>query len=221
MRVEVRGPQPRRVLEEYAYILDFLPQGYPDDPRPLYQREPIIQAIGETYFTLLELVPKRNVEVSLHERVYIGKGYREKIERVRRRLSYDELTSVAKSELPYVLEKIVEMREKEFVDFFNNAQPVTTRMHQLELLPGIGKKTMWEILEERKRKPFESFEDISSRIRMPDPKKVIVKRIIMELKGEDKYQLFVKAPIKQSQRQESGYEGQKPAIRGKGITKTL
>ena len=42
------------------------------------------------------------------------------------------------------------------IEFFNKAAPLTTRMHQLELLPGLGKKHMWEIIEERKDKPFES-----------------------------------------------------------------
>ena len=51
---------------------------------------------------------------------------------------------------------------------------------------------MIEILEERRDKPFESFEDIKKRIKLlPDPEKVIIKRILMELDEEDKHQLFV------------------------------
>ena len=65
-------------------------------------------------------------------------------------------------------------------------------MHQLELLPGIGSKHLWEILEERKKKPFESFEDIKKRVSLiPDPEKMITKRIIEELEDKDKYRLFV------------------------------
>ncbi|MEX2752324.1 MAG: DUF655 domain-containing protein, partial [Candidatus Freyarchaeota archaeon] len=115
-----------------------------------------------------------------------------KIDHVQRRIRYEDLTPTAKSELPFVIEKIVQLREKEFVDFFNNARPITTRMHQLKLIPGIGKKTMWLILEERKKEPFKSFENISSRVRMPEPKKAIVNRIMSELKGEDKYYLFTR-----------------------------
>ena len=81
---------------------------------------------------------------------------------------------------------------KKFVDFFNKAQPLTTRMHQIELLPGLGKKHMWQIIEERKDKPFESFNDIKARVKlMPDPEKIIFKRIIAEMGGEEKYMLFV------------------------------
>jgi len=94
-------------------------------------------------------------------------------------------------ELPYVVEKIVTAREKDFVEWFNKAPPLTTRMHSLELIPGIGKKIMWEILSERKRKPFESFQDIAERIHlMPDPKKAIVKKILSEIQEQDKYYLF-------------------------------
>lgn len=180
--------------EEFAYVLDNLPQGYANDPRPTFQREPVTQAVGETHFTLLELVPRKGVSFSLHERIYIGKGSRKKIDHVQRRIRYDDLTPTAKSELPFVIEKIVMLREKEFVKFFNNARPITTRMHQLKLIPGIGRKTMWLILEERKKESFKSFEDINNRVRMPEPKKAIVNRILSELKGEDKYRLFTRPP---------------------------
>lgn len=178
--------------EDFAYVLDYLPQGRADDPRPSFQREPLVQAVGETRFTLLELVPKKGAAFSLHERIYIGKGSRTKIDHVQRRIRYEDITPTAKSELPFIIEKIVQMREKEFVDFFNNARPITTRLHQLKLIPGIGKKTLWLIIEERKKEPFKSFENLSERVRMPDPKKVIVNRIISELKGEDKYYLFTR-----------------------------
>ena len=180
--------------EEFAYVLDNLPQGYANDPRPTFQREPVTQAVGETHFTLLELVPRKGVSFSLHERIYIGKGSRKKIDHVQRRILYDDLTPTAKSELPFVIEKIVMLREKKFVNFFNNARPITTRMHQLKLIPGIGRKTMWLILEERKKESFKSFENINNRVRMPEPKKAIVNRILSELKGQDKYRLFTRPP---------------------------
>ncbi len=65
-------------------------------------------------------------------------------------------------------------------------------MHQLELLPGLGKKHMWEIIEARKEKPFESFADIKKRVKlMPDPEKAIIKRILKELSGIEKHRVFV------------------------------
>ena len=61
----------------------------------------------------------------------------------------------------------------------------------MELLPGIGKKHMWEILEKRDEKPFESFEDLKERVKLiPNPEKAVIKRIMMEIRGEDKYKIF-------------------------------
>jgi putative nucleotide binding protein len=66
-------------------------------------------------------------------------------------------------------------------------------MHSLELLPGIGKKTMWQIINTRESKPFENFTDIQSRTGISDPVKIIARRIIEELTGESKYRLFIRA----------------------------
>lgn len=110
------------------------------------------------------------------------------------RVPMDELPSVAEGAVTEFVDKLVDSGEKRFVDFFNKAPAITTRLHSLELLPGIGKKHMWEIIEKR-RKPFESFEDIKERIPLiPDPKKSIKERIIKELKEEDKYYIFILPP---------------------------
>ena len=94
--------------------------------------------------------------------------------------------------LEEVLSELVTKNEKKFVEFFNRAGPITTRMHSLELLPGIGKRHLWNIITERKKKKFESFDELKKRVSMlPDPKKMIIKRIIEELEGKDRHKLFV------------------------------
>ncbi len=178
-------------MEEYGYVLDFLPTGKPMDR----SFEPLAQVIGEQYFTLLEVIIKRDHEVMIEQRIGIGKDNREEVEKIKRRILYSELTTTAKSTLPKVLEKIVDKREQDFVKFFNVCGPITLRQHQLELLPGIGKKHMEDILEERERKPFTSFDDIKSRVPLlPNPKHIIIERIMLELEGKDKYYLFVRPP---------------------------
>ena len=108
-------------------------------------------------------------------------------------LDYEKLTATGKAELEFIIKDLVAKSPTRFVDFFNKAQPLTTRMHQLELLPGLGKKHMWEILEQRKEKPFENFADLKSRVKlMPDPEKAVIKRVLEEIKGLEKYRLFVK-----------------------------
>ena len=178
--------------EENVIVLDYLPNGYPNDTRPMHRKSAIVQAICKNHFVLLELVPKKEVFLQPYEEVYIGEGKRDKIHHIIGKLPIDRLTSTANSELEFVIKDILGKNPKTFVDFFNKAQPLTTRMHQLELLPGLGKKHMWEIIEARKDKPFESFADIKARVKlMPDPEKIIVKRIIQEITGEEKHYIFV------------------------------
>jgi len=185
----------RRKFEEYAYILDFLPRGYPRETRPQFMSKPIAQAIGEDFFMLLELIPKLNVNLAIGERVFIGKGFREKIDRITRLLGYEDLTSFAKDELTRIVEKIVKDHENRFVSFLNNAPPLTTKMHSLELLPRIGKKTMWIIIKERERTPFTSYEDFEKRTGVSNIVKIITERILTELKGGERYYLFAVAPV--------------------------
>ena len=181
-------------MEEFAYVLDYLPQGLPDMKK--FHREPVVYAIGESEFKILEIAPLEDADFTIGERIYVGKEKekRDKVRAVKRRVSYDELTHAAKEELPYILEEIVRRGEEKFVEFFNTAQPITTRLHSLELLPGLGKKTMWAILEERKKSPFTSFSDLCERVpTLRHPERLIVKRIIQELENtKEKYRLFVR-----------------------------
>jgi putative nucleotide binding protein len=178
--------------EVNAIVIDILPKGYASDPRPVYKREAIVQAVGLDQFKLLELVPKPGVDLQIHDRVYIGDAEREEIERVKRRIGYDELTPTARLELPFAVEQIVAEHEDRFVDFFNRSISITPKLHMLHLLPGIGKKLMWEVIEQRNKKPFESFADISQRIKsMPHPDRMIVSRIMTEIQDpNEKYHLF-------------------------------
>ena len=173
--------------EEYAIILEYLPNGYPLEKKMM----PIAQAVGKDKLVLLELVPRRGVKLEIGESVYIGQGQRDKIYYILGRLNREKLTEAAKNQLKGVVEKIVKEREKDFVKFFNEAQAINKRVHQVELLPGLGKKHMQEILKQREEKPFESFEDLKQRIpNLPDPKKAIEKRILQELTNLERYNLF-------------------------------
>lgn len=182
------------MMEDYAYILDFLARGRPDDRK--FKKEPVVYAVGEQEFKLFELIPKPGVNLMIGDRVYLGKDMekREHILHVKRRIKYDELTGTAQSELPYVVEDIVRVREKEFVEFFNTAQAITSRYHALEILSGLGKKIMQAIIAEREKRPFESFEDLEERVpSLHHPEKLIAGRIVEELSNPNtKYRLFVR-----------------------------
>jgi putative nucleotide binding protein len=177
-----------REKEEYAIVIDYLPYGYPLEKKMM----PIAQAVGKKDFTLLELVPRRGIKLEVGEEVYIGEGKRDKVYYILGKLSLSKVSENAKNFLQQYIEKQVAENEKKFVDFFNNSQPINVRLHQLELLPGFGKKHMTAVIEERQKKPFESLEDLKNRVsNIPDPRATIVKRILEELKGEERHFLFI------------------------------
>lgn len=190
---EKREYESSKRYEKYAYLLDSLLHGRPGS-RPGYRAGSLVQVVGGEYFTLLEAIAKEGIVIKTADRVYVGKEAREKITYIIGRISYEELTSNAKMELPAVVEKIVLNREGWFVNFFNTAQAITPRMHMLELIPGIGKKYMWQIIDEREKATFKSFDDLQKRADIPNPAKLIAKRILEELSGESKYRLFTRAP---------------------------
>jgi putative nucleotide binding protein len=174
--------------DEYAIVLDYLPHGYPMEGK----MRPVVQAIGENHFALLELAPVRGASMNLKEKVYIGPEKRDKIYYIVGRLRIDKITETAKIQLQEFIEQTVGEREKEFVEFFNNAQAINTRLHQLELLPGFGRKHTQEIMSGRKEKGFKSFKEIKERVKsIPDPKKAIEKRIWEEVIESPRQRLFV------------------------------
>ena len=176
------------VQEEYAIILEYLPYGYPLEKKSL----PIAQAIGKHNFTLLQLVPRKGTQFETGEEVYIGSGKRDKVQYILGRCPREKLTENSKLLLKEFIEKQVTEQEEKFVKFFNEAQPINTRLHQLELLPGFGKKNAKSIIEERNENPFKSFEDIKKRVpNIPDPKKGIEKRIYEELTNIERHNLFI------------------------------
>lgn len=176
--------------EEFARVLDFLPRG---KSAVIKGREgPMVEAIGEERLTLLELLAMENQNFEVGENVKIGKEGREKIVSVLGKLTYEELSPEAKASLPVVVENLVKENEAKYVAYFNDLQPLTPRLHGLELIPGIGKTFMKEIVEMREKQLFSSFSDVQERVGLREPAKMITKRIIEELSGDSRISIFVK-----------------------------
>ncbi|EQD29565.1 protein containing DUF655, partial [mine drainage metagenome] len=54
------------------------------------------------------------------------------------------------------------------------------------------KKTMQAIVDDRRRAPFTSFEDLAQRVHLKEPERLIAARMEQELTGvDDKYRLFI------------------------------
>jgi len=146
-------------------LLDVLPNGRPDDDRPQHRKSPVAYGLGTDSFRLFELALLDDADVSVSDRVgldgpAVGR-YHE--------TSFDDLTRNAAAEIEYAVEAIVDADEQRFVEFYNEAGPISLRLHQLNLLPGIGKKLRNKLLDERKRGPFEGFDDVSERARRAPP----------------------------------------------------
>ena len=185
-----RGYTQPRKYEEYAYVLDFNSKG-----RALTVRGRdgiIVTAIGEDRLTLLEILGSEDSVFDVGEKIYIGKEGRTKVQSVLGKLDYEQISSSAQSELSTVVQSIVENNEDRFVDYVNNAQPLTPRKHSLELLPGIGKTYLKVIIEQINKQKFTDYKDLEERAGLKEPVQHISKRIMEEITGVTQFKLFVK-----------------------------
>ena len=179
-----------RKYEEHAYVLDFKSRSKSITIRG--KTGIIITAIGEERLTLLEVLGIEDTTFEVGEKIYIGKEGRSKIQSVLGKMTYEQISSSAKNEIPVVVQSIVRKNEQRFVDYLNNAQPLTPRVHSLELIPGIGKTYLSVLIQERERKPFESYDDIVRRTHLKEPIIHLTKRILEEISGETRMNIFVK-----------------------------
>ena len=195
----IDNPKPQK--EEEVIILDYLKFGYVNPDRPTTRGMPIAQTIGVDKFTLIEVTPKEGIDLEIHDKVYIGPGKRDKVNRVKGLLDFEKLTATSRIELEYAIKDIIKGKEDEYVKFFNEIDPLSIKLHKLELIPGIGKKHMNMILEEREKEPFKSFDDLKTRVPLlGDPVELLAKRVVLELdttqvkRGKKKYYLFTQVP---------------------------
>jgi putative nucleotide binding protein len=178
--------------EEYAYVVDVLPPEV-----ALYRLPPKMRRdfphdvlyahlVGEDHFALLEVTLKKGASVDIGERVYVGPGTRDKVDKIVRRIRYDDLQPQGRENLRVVVRKIVEQKQEFFIKWINTAGPITLKLHSLELLRGVGKK-----------KPFSSYEDVKQRTGI-DLVDLLTDRILKEIAGEDPYYLFATPPPAQT-----------------------
>ena len=188
-RRNIRETDERKQYEEKIVILDFLPHG-----RGMGRggNEPIIIGVGSKLFTLLEVTVSPGEQFIPLDEVMIGKERDRSIKHINRRIGSEDLTIDARDKMQEAIQQIIVMQEKRFIEFFNRAGSISIKKHSLELIPGIGQKTMWLIVQERKLTPFISFEDLEERAGLNDIPQLIVRRIISELEGEERHFLFTR-----------------------------
>jgi putative nucleotide binding protein len=182
--------------EEYGVVLDFLPNG----KAGMASKESIAQLLGDSYFTLLEVVVKPGASLAQGTRVYVGRGERSEIDHIKGRVLFNDLTNSAQAEAKIEIPKLVLAREADFVGFLNRAGALNIRTHSLELLPSIGKRHLDSIITARDLKPFASFADVHDRVgSLGKVEDIFTNRIIEELRGDSKYYLFTKPPASEDE----------------------
>ena len=213
-------PTPKK--EENVIILDYLKFGYINPERPTAHGKPIAQAIGVDKFTLIEVTPKQGIDLEIHDKVYIGSGKRDKINRVKGLLDYEKLTATSRIELEYAIKEIISEKEDIYIKFFNEIDSLNIKMHKLELIPGIGKKHTQMILEERKKEPFKDFDDLKKRVPLlGDPVDMLAKRVKLELdttqvkRGKKKYYMFTQVPSRHPSNRNKKFRNKRRNTRGR------
>jgi putative nucleotide binding protein len=192
-----RGPREKKqFIKKFReiVILDILLHGHPDEDKPSWSKTPIAQVLTFPDFVLYEVKLNKDADIKVQEKNTYEEFLRQnKLREVIKKIDYVGLTNTSKALIQPILEQEVLCYEEEFINFFNKSTSITPRMHALKLLPGIGQKHMWEILEERERQNFVTFQDIADRTSISNPPKLIAQRIIKELQREGvKYYLFSK-----------------------------
>lgn len=216
----IDNPTPKK--EENVIILDYLKFGYINPERPTAHGKPIAQAIGVDKFTLIEVTPKQGIDLEIHDKVYIGSGKRDKINRVKGLLDYEKLTATSRIELEYAIKEIILEKEDIYIKFFNEIDSLNIKMHKLELIPGIGKKHTQMILEERKKEPFKDFDDLKKRVPLlGDPVDMLAKRVKLELdttqvkRGKKKYYMFTQVPSRHPSNRNKKYKNKRRNTKGR------
>jgi len=190
-----RGKEKSQFIKKdrLVQILDVLPHGHLSEDIPIHKQKPIVQLISLEDFVLYEVEMIRNSDIKVQDAgIYGDLKESNKLGRVVKKIDHNDLTPTSKALLESVLENRINEQKEEFLYFFNNSTSITPRLHQLQLIPGIGKTIMWEIIEARNKKKFESFADLQSRTSISDPIHLLVKLIVKELNRDVKYYLFSK-----------------------------
>lgn len=168
------------MFDEYAYVLS------------IKGNNAIV--IGAKYLTTLEVILRKGCEeTNVGELLYIGKDKREKVYSIRKKSTESELAKVEELDFLNILETIIKENESYYLNFINNAKPLSLKRHQLQLLPNAGDKNFQKIISERENKLFDSLADFESRTEF-NIVKSIAKRIHLELTDPDKYFFFVRKP---------------------------
>ena len=189
-------------------ILDILQHGGVDNPN--HSWNPICQAIKLPTFQLYEILINKGEIITLQDKILIT-GQNDSLGKVQRTLKFDQLTPTSSDIITEVIKDYVAANEVKYIEFINRAGPITIKRHSLEILPGVGKKLMWEVVNEREKEKFTTYGDLHKRVPGFKIVDAISKRIVEELENKDlKHYLFVKKRRPSPQNRSSNQNQRRP-----------
>lgn len=174
--------------KQFGLVVDLFPSGRSSLARNQARQssKPVAHVLDDR-FSLWEL--------TLANRNSYDKDFKKPIKfhktQITRHLQFEDLSQSAQGEVNFAVEKIINSKPNRFLDFFNKAESISPRFHQLRLLPGIGTARMWKILEARKNKRFTSVEDLKERTGLTDPLGMVAQRVIQEIREQPNHPIFV------------------------------
>ena len=172
--------------DEYAYVLEYLPFG----PLDSKDRKPAAIILTDSLGLLLVAL-KKDAKVESGMKVYIGENKREEVHHIIQRTTPDKLSGNGTNALNERISAIVRENEGIYIEIINRLGFINVRLHSLNLMPGVGKKMVQKILEERNKGPFKSYSDFDTRVGFASGiERSITERINEELRGSDKYRIF-------------------------------
>ncbi|MHA1978079.1 MAG: DUF655 domain-containing protein [Candidatus Hodarchaeales archaeon] len=171
-------------------VLDYYPQGKSLSRKSAEAFNPLAVVISITQMQFFDIILSRGKNIQVGQLLDVS-TLKSEIYKIKK-IGFNELSDSAVDVLPDMIKEIIILSESRFISFLNNARPLTTQMHQLQLLPGIGNKRLWQIIEARRKMGFKDLNDFTERTGISDPIALFSNRILQEIQGEEKYQLFIK-----------------------------
>jgi putative nucleotide binding protein len=187
---DIKRRKPQTINLGEAIVLDFYPHGRSLSHKRSEDFNPVAITITTTWFQLFEVIFAPGAIFAVNDHFLLSTKNRRVIRF--KKIRFSDLSSTILEILPEVIVEIVKNHESRYISFLNQAHPLTTQMHQLQLLHGIGNKRMWTILEARRKSHFSSFKDFSEKTGISDPISLFSNRILLELEESQKYHLFTK-----------------------------
>jgi putative nucleotide binding protein len=150
-----------------------------------------VQAVGETGFMLLELVAAEDADLTPGDRLAVeGEAF----SGVNRRLTYHTLTQDAQDRLKETIAAITGDNEQRFINWYNNAQPIGLRKHQLDVSPKLPRYAGKRLSRSAGGEPFADFTDLEPRVdSLSGPQALLIERALTKLREveEARYKLLV------------------------------